>query len=275
MISIDLTSFSIIFTLAVLFIGSWQDIHSREVTDLIWYILILGGIIIHLFQIRVFLISEIPPDSYIATWISNIGVGIFLVVFLTIFGLGGEADRIAFLVLAIISPINLPIFQVNNPNYSLISSVIPNILGTFFNAYFITLPVPLIIFLFNLFNQIANPKFYNFSHESKLSTFFLRFIGYPKSTVNLETLLEKNPWHFDFLEDYKEESGWFISYRIRLDTPEEDLKRKKRVLKKIQATNKSEVWIQPTFPFILLITLGYTLNVFWGNLIFLFVALLF
>lgn len=274
MISLELTNLSIIFAVTVLLMGSWQDVRSREVIDLIWYLIIAGGVVTHIVQIMLLILAGSPPDHYFFSWLCNIGLGIFLTLFLTVSGLGGEADRIAFLSLAIISPVDLPLVFLNVPKYNLISSITPNILGTFFNAYLITIPVPIFIFLYNLLNQLINRHSYRFNNEGLFSTLFIRFIGYPRSTDNLHTLLELNPWHFDFLENYSEESGWKISFRLQLDTPEADIERKKRVLEKINVTEKAQIWIQPTFPFILLITLGFIINVLWGNIIFLFVSII-
>ncbi len=273
---LELDIILLILAFFLLIIGSWQDLKTREVIDLIWIIMIGGGILIHSIQIILQIFADKTPTEYISVWILNILLAIIISLFLTFSGLGGEADRIAFVAIAVISPVseNIPLVIFPDPRYEILISITPRILGTFFNAYLIVFPIPFLIFSYNLINQRFHPDFYTLSNESKWIRFIIRFIGYPRLVQNLHKELEQKPWHFDFLEEFNEETGWRIIFRARLDTPEADLTRKKESISQIQAKKKKSVWVQPSLPFIFIIMVGYLIDLLVGNLIFLFMVLL-
>ena len=84
-----------------------------------------------------------------------------------------------------------------------------------------------------------------------------------------------NPWHFDFLERFQEETGWQISFRVRLDTPEKDLVRKEEIISHAKSKEKRSIWVQPSLPFIFILMLGYIADFIVGNLLFELLFLLF
>lgn len=277
MIGSELNIILLILALFLLSIGAWQDLKTREVPDWIWLSMIGGGIIIHFFQLVLLILANETVLDYFMIWIINIAFALTLALFLTFSGLGGEADRIAFIAIAVISPISSPLYLFQDPIYKEIITFTPRILGTFFNAYLIAFPVPFLIFCYNIVNQRSHPDFYILSNESKWSRFFIRFIGYPRQTQHLDKELDDKPWHFDFLEEFKEETGWQIIFRARLDTPEADFTRKKELISLIQAKEKGSVWITPSLPFIFILMFGYFVDILVGNLvlIFIFMVILF
>ncbi|MFX1514814.1 MAG: A24 family peptidase C-terminal domain-containing protein [Promethearchaeota archaeon] len=269
----ELNGILLILTFFLLLIGSWQDLKTREVTDWIWLIMIGGGIIIHVLQI-ILRLQKDSPNDYIVTMILNIVFAITIALFLTFSGLGGEADRIAYVAIAVATPVSLPLFIFPDESYEILITITPKILDIFFNAYLITLPTPILIFLYNLIYQRLHPDFYDLPNESAWSKLFIRFIGYPHNTQNLETEIKDKPWHFDFLEKHIENLGWRVEFRTRLNAPEVDLKRKQEVVSLIRSENKVAIWIQPSFPFILFLLLGFVMNAFIGNLILLIIVIL-
>ena len=264
----------LIFTFFLLLIGSWQDLKTREVADWIWLALIGGGIIIHILQIFLRFLEKEPPTNYIISVIFNIAFAITITLFLTFSGLGGEADRIAYIAIGVASPISLPLIIFPDQSYEILITITPRILDIFFNAYLITIPTPILIFFYNLTYQHLHPNLYNLPNESVWSKLFIRFIGYPHCTKNLEKEMKEKPWHFDFLEKYIEDLGWRVEFRTRLDTPEADFKRKQELISLIQSENKTAIWIQPSLPFILFLLLGFVTNALLGNLILLIIVIL-
>lgn len=217
--------------------------------------------------------DNLSPLSYFMALIINIITAILLALFLSILGLGGEADRIAFVAIAIISPIAGPVFGYTDPRYDVLSGILPRILGTFSNSYLVAIPVPLVIFIYNLIKKRSNPHFYALPNESRRTRVIIQFIGYPRSTIGLEQDLMTKPWHYDFLEEYSEARAWYISFRFQLDTPEGDLARKQQQIDVVEATGKQVIWVQPSLPFILFINLGFLLDLVFGNVIFLGLSL--
>ncbi|MHA1228876.1 MAG: A24 family peptidase C-terminal domain-containing protein [Candidatus Hodarchaeales archaeon] len=111
---------------------------------------------------------------------------------------------------------------------------------------------------------------YRFNREPLKNTLLVYFIGYPRYIAQLEKDFEKKVWHYDFLENYTEESQWKLSFKIGLDTPENDYARKKKTLALAKNMNKRTIWVQPSYPFILILLTGYIFHIFIGNLLFLF-----
>jgi hypothetical protein len=248
-------------------IGSWQDIKNREVADLIWILMIGGGILIHAIQVFFIIFSNNSPIDYIITWFMNFVFAITLTLFMSFSGLGGEADRIAFVAIAAISPVSLPFLIIPEPILTFLFTYIPRIFGVFCNSYLIAIPIPFLIFGFNLINQYINPNYYVFSDESTLMKIFVRFVGYPRSTDSVTKEFDEKIWHYDFLEDLNEENAWKIVFKFRLGSPEADLARKKELVSKIHSELKPSIWVQPTLPFIAFLMIGFFIEICFGNLI--------
>ncbi|MFX0014529.1 MAG: A24 family peptidase C-terminal domain-containing protein [Promethearchaeota archaeon] len=274
MIRSELEFILLILTFLLLSIGSWQDLKTREVADWIWFTMISIGIIIHILQIILLILTKELFIGYVTSLILNFIFALTISLFLTFSGLGGEADRVAFIALGIVSPISQPIFVLNDPIYEIIIESTPRILGIFFNSYLMASLIPLIIFCYNLSNNYLNPDLYLLSSESRWKRLFIRFIGYPRQTQNLINELKEKPWHYDFLEEFNEEVGWYVVFRARLDTPEMDISRKKELVSIIQSKEKDFIWMQPSLPFILILTIGYLTEIFIGNVLLLFMVLL-
>jgi hypothetical protein len=186
----------------------------------------------------------------------------------------GEADAIAIFAIAVITPISQPVIAFTDPQYEIVIRFIPRILGTFFNAHLFAISAPALIFCYNIVNKIVNQEIYHLPNESLWVRFVIRFIGYPRLTHNLSGEIEKKPWHFDFLEEFKGDSGWKIVFRARLDTPEADLKRKRDLISQVLTKDKKHIWIQPSSPGIFYLTLGYLTDIILGNIIMIYMALI-
>ncbi len=286
MTSVELNLLLLVLTFLLLAVGAGQDLKSREVADWIWIFMIGGGIIIHIVQFfllslnnreyvlmfwipssgQVISISEVAI-KYLTSWIINFLFALIISIAFSFLGLLGEADLLAFNAIAIVTPVSNPIFY-SNPVYNRILTIIPRFFGIFCNTYLISILVPLLIFCYNFINQRINPDYYNFLNESWWKKFILRFIGFPRSTQNLDEDLKTKTWHFDFLEEFEEKKGWRISIRVGLDSPEADLERKQNLLSSIRKKGKRFIWIQPSLPFIFILMLGYFTEIFLGNLLF-------
>ncbi|MFX0085284.1 MAG: prepilin peptidase [Candidatus Hodarchaeota archaeon] len=274
MIGSELNYLLLGLSLLLLGIASWQDFKFREVIEWVWFCMIVGGILIHVTQLLLQISANESPVEIFTAWIINIIFGFALALFIFYSGLMGEADAIAILAIAIITPINQPIIVFNDPQYDVIIKFIPRILGTFFNAHLFAISAPILIFCYNLVNKLVNAELYRLPNESLWVRFVILFIGYPHLTNNISEEIEQKPWHFDLLEEFIEESKWKIVFRARLDTPEADIKRKKDLVSLIKAENKKHIWIQPSPPGIFYLTLGYFADIILGNIIMIYMALI-
>ncbi len=268
--SLNLLLLLIAFLLLIL--GAYQDWRTREIVDWIWIVMIACGCTVHCLQIILMLINMVSIQTYLSTWLGNIVIAVIIALFLTYSGLGGEADRIAFIAISFISPVLKPLFSITDPKYDIIFSITPKILGTFFNAYLLALTVPIALFCGNLIRRNRKREYYAMTHQNIMKKVILYFIGYPRSTQRILEEIESKPWHFDFLEAYTDPSGWDFVFQLRMDTPEEDLSRKRKIAKNTQIHNKESIWVQPSLPFILFILLGFLLENLIGNAIFVLTA---
>ncbi len=271
---LELNFLLLILAFILLGIATIEDFQSREVTEWIWLCMIAGGIIIHGLQLVLQIIGGESINDYLFTLIINIIFSFGLAIFILYTGLMGEADGIALIAIAVITPIIQPFITIADPRYEIVAKMLPRILGTFFNAHLFAISAPLLILLYNLINQRIHPYLYSLPNESLFVRFLLRFIGYPHLTQNLSEEIETKPWHYDFLEDFSDDSGWKIAFRVLLDTPEADLQRKKDLISLVKQEKKSSIWIQPTSPGIFYLMLGYLADLIFGNIIIILMALI-
>ena len=204
----------IFFASLLLMVGSWQDIKNREIADWIWILMIGGGILIHAIQVFFIILSNNSPIDYLITWFMNLVFSITLALFMSFSGLGGEADRFAFIAIAAILPVSLPFLMIPEPIMTFLFTYVPRIFGVFCNSYLIAIPIPFLIFGFNLINQYINPNYYFLSGESYLMKIIVRFVGYPRSTDLIKKEFDKEIWHYDFLEDLNEDNTWKIGFKL-------------------------------------------------------------
>ncbi len=254
----------------LLFLGALQDWKTREIVDWIWVVMIVSGFIIHLLLIIILLMdsTEALEDlkMYLIPWLGGIIFALFLAVFYSLTGLGGEADRIAFIAIAFISPVQLPLFSLLDPKYDALISIIPRIFNVFCNTYILSISVPLLLFFYNLVRRNTGNQTIYALNKPILTKIGLYFIGYPRYTKGILEEIKKKPWHFDFLELYDEIYGWIFDFRIGLGTPEEDFSRLVEIAKKTQTHNKESIWVQPSFPLMVFFLLGFLTEILVGNL---------
>lgn len=264
MIAIILISFS----LFLLLIASYFDIKYREVADWVWLIMIIGGIILHLIQIFTFILNEEPFFNYLINWSGNLIVAIIIALILLLGGLWGGADMFALIAIAVCSPMTGPVFILGDNRVEILIKIVPRSFSLLSNAILLTVPVPFILFFYNCFHLLIQSDLYKFQQESLKSKIAVLFIGYPRNTVKISAEMETKPWHFDFLEEYDQDTGWRIKFRLGLDNPENDYKRKKFIITSIKNTKKQTIWVQPSYPFILILTLGFITEILIGNILF-------
>jgi preflagellin peptidase FlaK len=264
---------TIIIAVVLLSMAAYQDIKSRMISDWVWICMIGSGSILHILQLLTTLNSSNGGQEYLFSLLINVIIALLLGIFLTLSALGGEADRIAFFAIAFVTPLQSPIFSIANPEYTYVFSLLPKILGTFFNAYLLSIPVPISIFLYNLTNKRRKREDYTYQPNSRWKKIFLFFIGYPKTTTDIVKEIKAKPWHFDFLEDFID-GEWKIHFQLQLDTPEADLERKLKLANLLENNEKKVVWVQPSLPFIAFIFIGFVSEILLGNLILSFMSLI-
>lgn len=253
------------FALLFLSYASVEDIKTREIEDKVWKWLLLASIPIYIVRLGLYGLDF----SIGVKMLISVLVGVTLALIIAFAGLWGGADAKAFICLSIISPLLVySPFSSNNRILELIDTLIPFSVTIFVTSYLLVIPLPLGILFFNIVRWIRNRDLYNFPEEQRKKKILACFVGYPSQ---LATLKEKIPWKYDFLEG-KSPEGWKISFvtGFSLGEPEEDLERRQKLLSQAEEDNRDSVWIQPSIPFLIPLSLGYLVSLLGGNLIFLF-----
>ena len=239
--------FSVVVGSLILLYACYSDLKSRRVANEVWLLMIAVGIPIAIYNVY---LSGMPflirfGFSFLFT---------FLLAYLFFYlGLFGGADAKALIGIAILIPMN-PL------NASLLVDPLPFAITTLFNAAIISLIVPPALFLYNLRHLRSKRLSENLN---------LAFIGY---TVRIDALAEATHKHLRALHVYEggdeeAESGTvkrkFVFGGRDLD---EDMVEQLKTYR-AQGTIDEDVWVTPELPYMLFITAGFFIALFYGNLI--------
>ena len=206
-----------ILCLIMLLICSYEDIKTREVDDRIWLIFSPIGIIITL--IITIIVSIIIYYSKLV----------------------GGADSKSLISISFLDPINL--------NKNTIHPFTSIIILT--NSCIISLIIPFMIFIYNLY-RILNKEniFEGFEEEKLYRKIFALFIGYKTKNIKkrFATSIEKNingkkKFVFSLLEN------------------------------EIEFIENKDTWVTPSLPLIVFILIGYIINILYGDILKIFIPI--
>ncbi len=234
----------ILFCTPYLLYSCYSDIKTRRVTNRLWLMMLAGGAFFVLYDIMT------KGTQYIMLLFLSACLIFVLVYILFQLGTFGGADAKSLIVISIILP-SYPVFSafgfdfpLNKPLLDLFSF---GILG---NAVLLTVVVPLGLAVYNISRMglhIDNPLYI--------------FIGY-KSRIS--DLADK---HIKLIQSVEEENG-YVKFQFRRSGVEitEDVISELKTLSE-KGLIKDEVWVTPGLPFMIPITLGFFVAVFYGDII--------
>jgi preflagellin peptidase FlaK len=234
----------ILFCIPFLLYSCFSDIKTRRVTNKLWLAMLAGSVFFVLYDIMT---KGIP---YLLHLFISAGLIFVLVYVLFQMGTFGGADAKSLIVISIILPSypSLSAFGNNFPlNEPLIDLFSFGILG---NAVLLTVIVPVGLAAYNIFRMglhIDNPLYI--------------FIGY-KSRIS--DLADK---HIKLIQSYEDDNGQikFHFKRGGMEINDSVISDLKAFLEK--GLIKDEVWVTPGLPFMIPITLGFFVAVFYGDMI--------
>ena len=226
---------NIIFCSVVLLYACYSDIKTRTVPNKLWLLTICMSIPLIIYNLFIF------GMPYLIDFMISISLTSILVYLFFRLGSFGGADAKSLICIAILIPTN-PIHYVFN--------IFPFAITTLINASIISLITLLLMFFYNLWNL----EFNEFRNNLKLV-----FMGY-KTHINTLTI-KKHVW---LLHSYNE-----------------DITNKKVVPKGVELNNKiieqlkeyaiqsklDKVWVTPKLPYMLFITSGFFISLYYGNLV--------
>lgn len=237
----------IIFCTPFLVYSCYSDIKTRRVSNNVWLVMLIGAIFFVLYDIATY------GAAYLPRLLISAGFIFVFVYILFQLGIFGGADAKSLIVLSIILPA-YPKFQIFEysfpPNKPLIDLFA---FGIFGNAVLLTIIVPISLAVYNLIKMKA--------HVDKP---LYIFIGYK---TKISELANK---HIKLIENFEAVNGAvkFHFKRGGVEINEEIISELKTLSER--GLIKNEVWVTPGLPFMIPITLGFFVAVFYGDLIFAF-----
>jgi preflagellin peptidase FlaK len=234
----------VLFCIPFLLYSCYTDIKTRRVTNKLWLVMLAGIAFFVLYDI----LTQGTP--YIISLFLSAGSIFILVYILFQLGTFGGADAKSLIVISIILP-SYPLIQAFGHNFPLNMPLIDlfafGILG---NAVLLTIVVPLSLAAYNIFRLGLNIDYPLYI-----------FIGYKCRISNLPDK------HIKLIQSYEEEKGKII-FRFKrggIEINEDVISELKALSDK--GLIKDNVWVTPGLPFMIPITLGFFVAVFYGDMI--------
>ena len=262
--------FGVIFCMLILIYACYSDIQKRSVPNKLWLLMIAVGIPIAGYNI---FISGMP---FLIRFIFSIFFTFVLSYLFFRFNLFGGADAKCLIAISVLIPVHpgftlyfythhfLPNF---NSYWILMNDPFPFAITTLLNAAIVSLIAPIYMISYNFLR--LHPK----EVRENLSSVFIGYKLRIDALTDTDTDVNKKHVRLIHLhedEDDEEVEGGrgdikrkFVFGGVEID--KEVVKR----LKKYHAQGKigEEVWVTPELPFMLFITSGFFISLFYGNLI--------
>ena len=235
----------IIFCMPFLIYSCYSDIKTRRVSNNVWLVMLAGGIFFVLYDISMYGAAYLPRLF--------ISAGFIFVFVYILFQLGvfGGADAKSLIVLSIILPA-YPKLQAFSYTFPLNNSLIDLFaFGIFGNAVLLTIVVPAGLAVYNIAKMGLN-----------IDNSLYIFIGYKAKILDLADR------HIKLIQNFEVVNGEVKFYFKRggVEINEKVISELKTLSEK--GLIKDEVWVTPGLPFMIPITLGFFVAVFYGDLIF-------
>ncbi len=246
----------ILFCTPFLIYSCYSDIKTRRVTDRVWLIMLIGNVFFILFSI-----SEQGTSFLLRLFISVVFTFVFLSLYSHISASSniremGGADQKLLLVLSLIFPI-YPTFEIAYQVFPLIMPLNFFAFSVLGDSVVVAIMIPIGFAIYNLTTK-----------GLRTDNVFYIFLGY---RTKISKLANKQIW---ILQDFEEVNGEIkIKYKHSgIEIDRKAIAKLKDLLEK--GLIKDEIWVTPKVPFMIPLTLGFLLAVFYGDLIFEFLRYL-
>jgi hypothetical protein len=223
--------------------GSYKDIKTREISDFVW--IVFGSIAV------VFDVYELWVGSLnLVTLLVSVGFSVVFGLLTGYLGLFGEADALALVTLALLSPVP-PVFFMGGGFQSLLMP-----LSVLSNSVLMAASLAIVVLGMNLFDG-GEDLFVGYGSVGWVTKIILLFTG---RRARLDKV--KGPPYEYPLERIN--SG-IVSLTLRPDISDDD--KAVTILKKLKDSGREYVWVSYSIPFIVALLLGYLVTVFYGDIV--------
>jgi len=244
----------VLYCAPFLLYSCYTDIQTRRVSNQVWKFMLIG---VALFVVIDIIAGGIP--ALVKLLISAIIIYVFVYIIFQLGGFGG-ADAKSLIVLSILFPV-YPQIQVLGTYFPLQGVPLIGLFAfsVFGNAVLLTIVVPLGMLVFNLLTLkpgeiLQKPAYLCVGFKTDISKLLGR--------------------HIKLIEEYSLSEGEIYSRFRRNGVMIDDETVEKLEEYAAQGLIPRQVWVTPGLPFMIPITLGFFVAVFFGDLIFYFTKLL-
>ena len=223
--------------------GSYKDIKTREISDLLWIIFGSIAIVIDIYELWF-------GSLDLVTLLVSVGFAVVFGLLTSYLGLFGEADALALVTLALLSPVP-PVLYAGGGVQPLLMP-----LSVLSNSVLMAASLAVVVLGMNLLDG-GKGLFVGYGSVNWVTKIILLFTG---RRVRLDKV--RGPPYEYPLEQIK---GGVVSLTLRPDISDDE--KAVNILKKLKDNGGEYTWVSYSIPFIVAFLLGYSITVFYGDLV--------
>ncbi|MCS7365381.1 MAG: prepilin peptidase [archaeon GB-1867-035] len=246
----------IAISISLFLYASWEDWKTREITDKVWVIMTICGVIL--------LTIEVTLISGIGLWLILVAISILfsIAIGFTLFYLDffGGADSKALIALSILMPLKPEIKWFNIESHPFIP------IAVFNNSVIGAALMAVGILTYNIARKLEGETLFEDLKEEKLwKKILVLLTGYK---IPISKLKEK-PFIYPLekIEVIKGSIKREIKIRIGITTGEEELEKIFKIIENNRITGK--IWVTPALPMLIFMTIGLLISIMYGDVIYL------
>jgi preflagellin peptidase FlaK len=233
-------------TIGMLSYSSYKDIKTREISDLVWIIFGIAGLVLNIYELY-------NGTLGLLTLLIALGFSLGLSIVTGYLGLFGGADLLAIVVIGLLNPIT--------PTLNLKIPLTPSVifpLTVLSNSALIGASGIIIVFFYNIIHVRDETIFQGYEPISIWWRIVIFFTGLNKKIDNirgppfdypLEKVGESNTISLLIMPNFSDDNG-------ALET-----------IQKLRSMNRERLWVSYSLPFLLILGIGYISATLFGDFI--------
>ncbi|MCX6649580.1 MAG: prepilin peptidase [Candidatus Bathyarchaeota archaeon] len=236
--------FRVALSIGMLSYASYKDIKTREISDLVWIIFGVAGLILNIYEFYNGTLGLLPL-------LVAVGFSIGFSILTGYLGLFGGADLLAIIVIGLLNPV-APVLGFKSP---LISSVIFP-LTVISNSVLIAASGMVVVFFYNLMNIRDMKIFQGYIPISPWRRIMLFLTGLNKD-INT---IRGPPFEYPL-----EKIGEYDTVTLLLMPNFFDDAGAVETIKKLRLMERKRVWVSYSLPFLFVLEMGYLSSILFGD----------
>ena len=233
-------------TIGMLSYSSYKDIKTREISDLVWIIFGIAGLVLNIYELYNGTLGWL-------TLLIALGFSLGLSIVTGYLGLFGGADLLAIVVIGLLNPIT-PTLNINIP----LTPAVIFPLTVLSNSALIGASGIIIVFFYNMIHVRDETIFQGYEPISIWWRIVIFFTGLNKKIDNirgppfdypLEKVGESNTISLLIMPNFSDDNG-------ALET-----------IQKLRSMNRERLWVSYSLPFLLILGIGYISATLFGDFI--------